>query len=251
MKKPIFIFLFLLFFTSFASANLGLSHGKLEFNIDIGEKACEVVTVSSGSYEGEVVARDIWAETIDEERNFNFYTYSADDHGITLDYIDTIVEFEKEFDVEVCLEAEEVGEFKGALIFAPEAETNIVIEKGVWLLVNVQEAKVEPEPPQQETPPANTGGSSGGGGSSGEKVLVDIVLDEKVEEVKAERNVEELSVEFAPANEDAEKQETTEEVGSGDEKSKIGIIYFIPIALIAFVVMISVYIVRVRRKGTK
>ena len=135
--KLIFYFLFILILTNLASASLNIDKGKLYFNLNPGEESCQSIKVSSNSYEGKVNIRDIWAETFDEEGNFRKYTFTAKDHGLNIRYDNKIDNFNKESSVEVCLNGNYPGEYKGAMIFTPESDTNVVVEVGTWLLVNI------------------------------------------------------------------------------------------------------------------
>ena len=139
------------------AASFRLSPGKLYFDVNLNEKNCQNIVLSSEDYLGEVNIRDVWAKNIDEGYNINNYSVKSEDLGIKLDYNKLIENFDGSEEVEVCLSGNKIGESKGAIIFTPKSETNIVVEVGTWLMVNVTES--------QQTQPTNLAniGSDGGG----------------------------------------------------------------------------------------
>lgn len=159
--KLFFYFLFFILTLNLASAALNLDKGKLDYELNIGEESCQVVSLSSNDYNGTIKIRDVWAENKDEDNNLNKYTFSALDHQLSIKYIDTVLDFKDSMDFEVCLTADNPGNFKGALVFTPDAKTNVVVEVGTWLFVNVKENI------QENTLSNNPGSSSGGGGGGG------------------------------------------------------------------------------------
>jgi len=197
MKQFFIFFIFgILISANFVCAALSLDNGKLEFNIEPGERMCKIVKVSSEDYIGKIVLRDIWPEIGEEESGFSKYTLTADDYNINIEYLDEILDFDRESEIEVCLSGESVGDFKGALIFTPEGEggqIKTVIEVGTWLLVTVSEKEID-------NPPVNNGGSTGSSSVGGSvktvenktiEESVEVVEEEVEEEVVAEVEVEE------------------------------------------------------------
>ena len=162
--KKIFYFLFLsLFFSSLASATFSPSPDKgfLNFTLQPDVEQCQLVTVSSEDYLGEISIRDIWAETFDGPRDFDLYTKRASDHDLSISYIDNIADFENQITIEVCISGNTPGDYRGALIFTPETQANesSVVEIGTWLLVHI-DGQVVPDSPNN--PSSSEGGSSGG-----------------------------------------------------------------------------------------
>jgi len=142
------------------TASLGLSPGKIYFNLNPNEEECQTITLSSKDYSGRINIRDMWAEKADEINNLKMYTSSASDKEINIGY-PNINDFNNEEGINVCLSGNQIGRYKGALIFTPEAKGNVVVEVGAWLFVNI----TEPEPPQ-ETPPQNTDSNQNTGGNN-------------------------------------------------------------------------------------
>lgn len=167
--KLFFLFLFIILTINLASASLNLDKGKMEYNLKTGEEVCQIISLTSDDYEGTIEVRDVWAENSNEEGNLNDYIFSASDHQLSVKYIDTALDFKDSMDFEVCLSADQAGSFKGGLIFTPDAKTNVVVEVGTWLLINVEEAPVENPTTTPSTTSSGSGenGGGGGGGSSG------------------------------------------------------------------------------------
>jgi hypothetical protein len=170
MKTKIFFNFLLIFFMSLAlvSASLNLNKGKLDPDIVIGEEFCDTISVSASDYSGTISVRDKWAETFDEERNLNSYTSTAEDHDMTIQYENNPEIVDGNADVEVCITPTKLGKYKGALIFTPESDSNVVVEVGTWLFVNVIEKPTEdtPQPNPNPSPAPSNNPSSGGGGGS-------------------------------------------------------------------------------------
>lgn len=247
MKKIIFSSFFILFFLSVASVSATVAPNQLQYNFDlvVDEEKCQAVTVSSGEPR-EVIISDVWAPSYETGSDLNLFTYEPANHGIFIDFIDTLV-FEEEgsIDVEVCVTASEVGKFKGALIFAPQEGQGNVVQYASWLRIIVEEKEVVANNNQN----SNTGGSgSGGSGSGGSRVVR--ISDEKVEDSQ--------SVEFEELSADiGDNQEVVEEEGVAAEEesfgklsitNQIGFLNFIPIVFIIFIIAASVYVGKQRRK---
>jgi len=185
-----FYFLFFIFFIlisiSFISANLSLNKGKLELNIQKGERMCKMVKVLSEDYVGEIQVRDIWSKDL-EETNTNNYNNVAEDFGIDISY-DEIKDFNEQSEIEVCFSGERVGDFRGALIFTPKAgndQINVVVEVGTWLIINVIESNGK----------NSNGGSNGGsGGGSAITRLQDVDLEDGDEDEEVEEEVGESEI---------------------------------------------------------
>lgn len=166
-----FIFLLLLFLVFLSSASLAFagvspSPGRLYFDAGANNRICQTITLSSSDYQGDVKVRDVWATSTSEGANINKYTASASDFGITLEYPKTITGFNGNAEVEVCLTQQELVKAKGGIIFTPSTGTNVVVENGVWLFINLS--------PAEQTSGSSTtsvSSSSGGNSESGKVIL--------------------------------------------------------------------------------
>lgn len=121
---------------NFVSAGLSLNTGKLYFDLIPGEKNCQKVTVVSSDYAGTLKVRDVWTDNQDVY-NTNQYNKTAESMGLTISYPQQINNFNTQQEVEICITGNNPGNYKGALIFTPTSNTNIVVEVGTWLFVNV------------------------------------------------------------------------------------------------------------------
>jgi len=190
--KPNFIFLFLVFMINLglASAALSPSPGKLYFNTEINARSCEKITLSSLDYKGDIKIRDVWATSINEGANINKYTATASDFGITLEYSEIIENFSGSKEVEVCLTQTSSTKSKGGIIFTPGSETNVVVEYGTWLLVNIDEPKPISDTPTKSTtsPTSNTNSNTNPASNTGEVVLGIEENKQNIEEEKVEIN---------------------------------------------------------------
>jgi hypothetical protein len=73
--------------------------------------------------------------------NINKYRLKSEDIGIIIFYQKQIDNFNGQQEVEVCLSGNKPGRYRGDLIFTPESNTNVVVEVGTWLFVNVSGAQ--------------------------------------------------------------------------------------------------------------
>lgn len=137
MKFYFFYFLFFIILglmsVNIVSAGLNLAPGKLNFNMKTENMKCEEIVVVSEDYTGEVSVRDVWA-SVEEGNNINKFYMTAEDFGININYPETI-DLNKKKTIEVCLSGNNIKEGKGAIIFTPKSETNVVVEVGTWLFV--------------------------------------------------------------------------------------------------------------------
>jgi hypothetical protein len=252
-----FIFAFLLSL-NLVSADFSLDKGKLNFNLEKGVEECQIVKVTSEDYNGDFDIRDIWPEVGEEDSSFNKYTLTAGDYNIDITHLDSISDFNNEVEVEVCLSGSSVGEYKGALIFTPEAgdeQVNVVVEKGVWLLVNVVE---------KVAPPVNNGGNSGSSGTSGgSSNVVTTTTQEIPREVMggdADSDVELENVDDIGADMDELFGEGEIEPNEGEGKSwitggvvgvggRMGVGIIITIVVVLIVGSVLIYRKRGNRKG--
>ena len=142
MKKLVItgiaVFLLVIFIISLVNANIGLAPGKLHFDLNPGIQNCQNIVVSSSDYSGTLKVRDIWTDK-QKEYNTNHYNKTAAGLGMQISYTKQIDNFNGQQEVEVCLTANNLGNYTGDLIFTPGSDTNIVVEVGAWLFVNVSE----------------------------------------------------------------------------------------------------------------
>jgi len=155
-----FLFLSLIFSVSFVSATITPNQLQLNFDLVKGEEACKSIALSSNEPASAII-RDVWAEEYNQESSLSKFTYSAGDHGLSIDYENSL-EFDKaeSIDVNICITGSEAGKYQGALIFSPQGESGNVIQYSTWLKVIVEEPNIQ----QQNS---GSGGGGGGGGSSG------------------------------------------------------------------------------------
>ncbi len=230
MKHLFFIFFIILVSVSFVSASLNLNKGTLKFEIEKGERVCQKIKISSEDYKGKISIRDIWPEEGEEDSNFNKYTLNSDDYNINVEYPNEILDFSKEEEIEVCLLGEKIGNFKGALIFTPEAGEDtikVVVEIGTWLMVNVVEKQQE-QVVETNNPPNPPSG--GGGGNNNINVNVE-VADEEDDNSKEEEELD-LEVNNDEIEENEAKSKITGAVIGGNGKAGIiiGVLGLIAIA---------------------
>lgn len=184
--RKLFIFLFFVIFLLSINqvyATISLSPGRAYFNVDGKGEVCETINLFSQDYDGTIIVRDVWASNIDEGTNINKYTSEKEDLGIDITY-DNELEITKgeEVDFEVCILKDNKEKAKGAIIFTPSSDTNVVVEVGTWMYINM-EKEVEEVIKAQEIQTQTT--TSGGSGNSGSSVKATELSDA---ELKAEEN---------------------------------------------------------------
>lgn len=192
MKFYFFVFLFGIFISiSLVSASFSLAPGKLYFDMNNNKKICQKIVLISDDYKGKVKLRDVWTG-VDEDYNINKFYMKAKDFGLDVSYPKTIAKFKDRESIEICLSGNNIKEGKGALIFTPESDTNIVVEVGAWLFVEGESFN----PPSYEE-------VNGGGGAGESNVL----------NVNEENNREELDEELSQDFESNQKPMATVEEG--------------------------------------
>jgi hypothetical protein len=153
-----FFYLFLisiLVSTTFISASLNLAPGKLSFNLDPGVQDCQNITLIAKNYSGPISIRDVWTNE-KNQYNINKFNLSKDDLGVEVLYNSKIEETSERQEVEICLKPNKSGSYLGDIIFTPLSDTNVVVESGAWLFVNVS-GEVKEETQVQEKIITNTG----------------------------------------------------------------------------------------------
>lgn len=142
-----------------ASSVTAVTPSQMQVNFDIskGENVCERFSVSSGEATSAMI-EDVWAEDYGSA-NLNKFTYDPKDHGIEIDY-DPDLDFSESqtISVDICITANKVGKYQGALIFSPKNQTGNVLQYSTWLNVVVEEK--ESKQTTSKTPSGSGGGSS-------------------------------------------------------------------------------------------
>jgi hypothetical protein len=215
----------LLFSLNFVSSMIELKPSKLEFDLQPNEEKCLEVYLNINENEETIFVRDIWTKNPDNEpNNLNNYKLNNEDLNIYVNYEDKLENLSEENKMRVCLSGKDKGEFRGALIFTPKSEKNVVVEVGTWLLVNIEDKQVQEE---------NIGNKKSGnsGGSYSTSNLDDLEKEDEKEEENLLNNLEaeEDNKENWEENENA--QITGGVIGG---KAKIGIISVIFIGVILF-----------------
>lgn len=144
MRHLFFIFLFFIFFSSaLVSATLNLDKGKLYFDLKTGEESCQDIIITAQNYTEAISVRNVWANNMSEDQNLNHYTTNPSDLGIAINYPKIFDSISEKQTVKVCINASAPGAYKGAIIFTPKSNTNIVVEVGSWLFLNVTGDQIE------------------------------------------------------------------------------------------------------------
>ena len=227
MKTYFFIFFVILINLSLISAQLNLDKGSMVFELDNGKKICNVIRITSEDYIGKLKIRDIWPQIGEEESSFHKYTFTAEDYGLHITHPLEISNFKGNEEIEVCLSGgNKSGNFKGALIFTPEAgdeQVSVVVEIGTWLLVNVK------NPVKSITPPATTEESSINKGPTASEGI----LQEPNEENKINNNIQQEDAENKTILEDETQTSwiTGAAIGALKNNSTIIIIFLLIIII--------------------
>jgi len=148
--KFINIVVVLIILLSLVGASLNLNPTKIYLSLNPNEENCQKIFLSSQNYTGTIKVRDIWTNNLSES-NLNKYTLSANDLGVTINYPKQFDNFKDSQEVEVCLSSINSGNYRGALIFTPQSNTNVIVEIGTWLFLNVSGSNPEITNTQQTT----------------------------------------------------------------------------------------------------
>ena len=143
-SRTVFCTLSLIFLSSFINASVYLSPSKLYFDMKNNKEDCQTITFISDDYQGNIIIRDVWAD-IKEDSNINNFNMRSNDFGIYITYDSAIKNFEESEEIEICLTGKNVKNGKGALIFTPESETNVIVETGAWIFVKGEDYEVSEE----------------------------------------------------------------------------------------------------------
>lgn len=147
--KPLFYFLFLVFFISAASA-AGFSPSSLTFNLKQNEEQCQIVTLTEVTDDIDVL--NVWAENKDVEWKIN--NFQTDATSLNLDLTYSVEDNDNGKIVEVCLKGSQQGEYHGAIIFKQQQQGNSVVQLAVWIKAIIEN--------QQPNSQSNSGNSNSG-----------------------------------------------------------------------------------------
>ncbi|MCX6748923.1 MAG: hypothetical protein NT076_04935 [Candidatus Pacearchaeota archaeon] len=152
----------------------GFSPTSLIFNLNVGEKQCQEVSVDSTSLS--ISIEDKFAENKDIEWKVSNFDKSASYHSLTSTYPTQISN--ETGKLEYCLSGSKVGEYHGVLILKEEQSGNSIVQMGIWI-----KATIISSSPEITTSSATT--SSGGASSSQSAAVVNSpVENQKTEETQ-------------------------------------------------------------------
>ncbi|MBU3906739.1 MAG: hypothetical protein KKA64_00640 [Nanoarchaeota archaeon] len=157
MKLYFLFFIFLIFNLVLTSA-IGFSPSQLEYSLNINQESCSNVTITS-EITRDFRVYDNWSEQNNSEWNAKEFNVNAVDYGLILNYSDTLRRVLGNKEVEICINGDTTGTYRGIMIFEGSTKTNVGVAVGIWLKVIIS------EPPAQ-TSSGSSGGGGGGGGSS-------------------------------------------------------------------------------------
>jgi len=161
MRNLFFIFLFFIIFSSvLVGATLNLNKGKLYFDLKTGEESCQEVVITASNYTDSINVRDVWANSMSEDQNLNHYTADKSNLGIKINYPKSFDSISDKQTAKVCITPSIPGQYKGAIIFTPKSDTNIVVEVGSWLFVNVTGSQIVENESSEQNQTANTNPTS-------------------------------------------------------------------------------------------
>ena len=207
MGKIILFFFFIFILSSLAYATLNLSMGSLYFNMKPGEISCEKIKLLSSDYNGRIEIKDVWASSMDNnDRNLNRYNLTAMDHNLMITHINSIESLNGDEEIEICIFSNNAGNYRGAIIFTPEAEGNIIVAVAAWLNVNIGEENVVNN--------QNQGDSGSSAGSSVKNIADNLEVEENkivelekqsekittkaVQDIKEESDIKNENLEIVP-----------------------------------------------------
>lgn len=198
----------------------------------LDEEICDTFVVYSSDFSGNINVEDRWA---DSSGDLSVYDLDSRDVGISVIYLNTIVDFNESITMDVCVIGEP-GIYRGVLVFdsgVDDSELELVVEieseKPVVTEIITENSK-------------NTGRSSRGG------ITSKIVQNENENEIE----YSELSItnnKTALDTEDSEADITGEVVDNNN--TKIGTLQIIPIVFIFLIIGMKIYSGRKIRKLTE
>lgn len=212
MRKELGLFLLIVLTLGFVSG-VEFSPSSLTFVQELGEELCQVIEVADDNYTGEILIVDNWEEN-----------KSAEELGLFVSYLDTIVDFEDSVGFEVCIDGEISGEFSGELVFILENGEEQVGSELVVVIENAVEEVVAVVPSDD---------SSSGGGNAG---ITTIGIKESDEETAREL------LKFEAIKDEIVEDAPTITGNAVDEGSAIGFVNFLPFVFIVFIVGASVFL---------
>lgn len=119
---------------------VSFSPGSLIYNINPGEKQCQMITLTSDSEK--ITLTNKWAENKNIEWKTSLFDKDSSYHRITIEYPQTLSKEQRQ--VDVCVTPKYSGEYHGILLLTEKQKGNSIIEIGIWLKLNVSGNIQEP-----------------------------------------------------------------------------------------------------------
>jgi len=133
--KFLLILIIILFLVSLVSATkLGISPGNLIFNGSINEKICRNITINT-DYKGILIGESKWIKEVKEKKDIKDYNLNQEDLGINLDYPTEINISENNEIISVCITANKIGKYNGAIIYKTNGGYAGV---GSWIEIDIK-----------------------------------------------------------------------------------------------------------------
>ncbi|MFH0712094.1 MAG: hypothetical protein V1889_03215 [archaeon] len=218
MKSLFFILFFI--FVGLACAG-SVSPGIVNYDVSQGGEVCHSIHVDLGS----VDVFDLWAKNTSVDWNIVLFNVNSSEYGLIVDYPKVL---NSEGDIEICISGEELGEYRGAIVFRQGKQGSSIIQYAVWLNVSISEKVEEKVAPIVESP---LGSSSSGSGSGGGALLE--VFDNSSQVVE-NNSVGGMIVEVVDEVEDFESAGVTGAVvgGRGNWKVAVGVLVLVGVGLV-------------------
>jgi hypothetical protein len=241
MKNLIYFFFFALLLAPHAKA-LG-AVAEIQFTMYAGEELCNELTLYDDTFQGALTAKDLWAEKNFMERDLEAHTLSADEAGVTIKYLNVIDDFVNNVTTEVCVSAEEAGDYHGLLIYRAYNEGDTTAANlGTWIVVHTTERPPEPAP------------SGGGGGGGGKGTARLVVAANKTNSTNLSKSTDGSFEYLAEQNSQQETQpsgiEGETQQGNEEEPKLFRAWQIIPVLFIVAVAAASIMVRKKRREVT-
>jgi hypothetical protein len=130
----------------------------LIFELEANEEDCGTISFKSDS--SLISVSDTWAKNEDVEWRIKNFETSAEEHGLSLDYVSELSSEDGE--VDICVSGSKLGEYHGVILLSEAVEGVSSSRMGIWIKVNIVG-----EGEKKKVASSGEGGSSGGSVSSG------------------------------------------------------------------------------------
>ena len=120
----------LILISSVYAIQLRISPAKIEFNLSVGEEVCNEINIFS-DYNGDIIGNAKWSKVY--SKNIKNYLLNAEELKLKVEFSERI-RIDNSEKTQVCLTAEEPGEYYGALLYNTEKSPAGV---GIWIFVKV------------------------------------------------------------------------------------------------------------------